>query len=231
MPTTPRGIWTPDSTDDYDLVVDLAATANSIDGALDNLSESSNVRVGTAAQRASFLASAPVGSLWQDTDGIRMIWRKDGSAWVPAVWSWGGSTSQMNTFSPPDGFRWHNTTTGTLFTRQSGTWFGGKIDLSPYLLSGWSGQVSARIQGQMVDISGTVTGVAVPSQAGVTNLAAGVPASIAPADDNRWGPTYTNGYIGGAVIRPDGTMSLANRTGGGWTSSNSPQFTISYSLF
>lgn len=34
MPTTPGGIWTPDDNDDWDLTVDLAATAVSIDDAI-----------------------------------------------------------------------------------------------------------------------------------------------------------------------------------------------------
>lgn len=34
MPTTPRGIWTPSDSDDWDLTVDLAAMAVSIDDAI-----------------------------------------------------------------------------------------------------------------------------------------------------------------------------------------------------
>lgn len=36
MPTTPRGIWTPSDSDDWDLTVDWAANAASIDTAITN---------------------------------------------------------------------------------------------------------------------------------------------------------------------------------------------------
>lgn len=39
MATTPRGIWTPDSVDDYNLVIDLQAMADSIDDDLQEISD------------------------------------------------------------------------------------------------------------------------------------------------------------------------------------------------
>lgn len=116
MPVSAKGIVTPDNGDGYDLVVDLAEMANSIDGLI------SAVR-GTAAQRTAATASSPSGTLWQDTDGIKMIWRKDGAAWVPAVWRWSGTTTQMNAFTQaPNGFAWYNTTDNNQYLRSGGAW-------------------------------------------------------------------------------------------------------------
>lgn len=120
MPTTAKGIWTPDNTDDYDLVVDWAANANSVDAAI---STYGNALKGTAAQRTAFTTTATNGMLWQDTDGIRMIWRKDGAVWVPAVWQWSGTTAQMNAFTAPtNGFRWQNTSDNLTYVRQGSSW-------------------------------------------------------------------------------------------------------------
>ena len=40
-------------------------------------------RKGTAAQRAAALANFTNGELWQDTDGTKLLYRKDGGVWVP----------------------------------------------------------------------------------------------------------------------------------------------------
>lgn len=103
--------------------------AGTIDNALDLYG---NALRGTASQRAAFLSTAVDGMLWQDTDGIRMIWRKDGALWVPAVWRWRGTTAQMNSFgaNAPDGFEWFNTTDNSEYVRLGGVWVGGKIPIS-----------------------------------------------------------------------------------------------------
>lgn len=95
--------------------------AGTIDNALDLYG---NALRGTASQRAAFLSTAVDGMLWQDTDGIRMIWRKDGALWVPAVWRWRGTTAQMNSFgaNAPDGFEWFSTTDNSEYVRSSGVW-------------------------------------------------------------------------------------------------------------
>lgn len=130
MPTTARGIWTPSDTDAVDFTTDLATMAGTIDNALDLYG---NALRGTASQRAAFLSTAIDGMLWQDTDGIRMIWRKDGALWVPAVWRWRGTTAQMNSFgaSAPDGFEWFSTTDNSEYVRLGGVWRGGKGTITP----------------------------------------------------------------------------------------------------
>lgn len=141
MPTTARGIWTPSDTDAVDFTTDLATMAGTIDNALDLYG---NALRGTASQRAAFLSTAVDGMLWQDTDGIRMIWRKDGALWVPAVWRWRGTTAQMNSFgaNAPDGFEWFSTTDNSDYVRLGGVWRGGG-----FLLTGPSTTSQSGISG------------------------------------------------------------------------------------
>lgn len=93
---------------------------------------------GTAVQRAVFLATASSGMLWQDTDGIKMIWRKDATAWVPAVWRWSGTSAQMGSFTQaPNGFEWFNTTDNCTYVRFGGAW----VNLQTHSISATSGAV------------------------------------------------------------------------------------------
>lgn len=129
MPTTARGIWTPSDTDAVDFTTHLATMAGTIDTAITNglntVGAGANAHKGTAAQRTAFLSTAVNGMLWQDTDGIKMIWRKDGAVWVPAVWRWSGTTAQMTAFTQaPNGFEWFNTTDNSDYVRLSGAWVG-----------------------------------------------------------------------------------------------------------
>lgn len=128
MPLTSNwNIWTPDDADNYDFIVDSAATAQTVDDALSDVALSANAFKGTVAERTAFTSTAVDGMLWQDTDDIKMIWRKDGAAWVPAVWRWSGTTAQMNSFgaNAPDGFEWFSTTDNVEYIRLGGAWFGG----------------------------------------------------------------------------------------------------------
>lgn len=142
--TSPDNIRTPDPGDPYNLVADLATLAGDVQTAL-NLRDQ-NVLKGTSAQRAVAESTAAEGMLWQDTDSIKMIWRKDGAAWVPAVWRWSGTTAQMNSFgaNAPDGFEWFNTTDNSEYARLGGLWNRATGELntripSPQALSGsWS---------------------------------------------------------------------------------------------
>lgn len=123
MPLTSNwNIWTPDDADNYDFIVDSAATAQTVDDALTAVASSANAFKGTVAQRTAFTSTAVDGMLWQDTDDIKMIWRKDGSAWAPAVWRWSGTTTQMNSFAAPNGFEWFNTTDNSDYVRLGGAW-------------------------------------------------------------------------------------------------------------
>lgn len=80
MPTTSLGVWTPGDTDDWDLTIDLAAMALSVDEAI---TMNASRIIGTDAQRLS--ASAPSlreGLQFYTTDTNRE-WFYDGSAWKP----------------------------------------------------------------------------------------------------------------------------------------------------
>lgn len=117
--TTPDNIRTPNSGDQYALVQDLGLLADTVQAAI---TKRGNLYVGTAAQRASF-TTATAGVNWQDTDGIGMIWRSTGAAWVPAVWRWSGSGAQMASFTvATNGFSWFNTTDNSEYIRKSGVW-------------------------------------------------------------------------------------------------------------
>lgn len=116
--TSPDNLRTPDPGDPYNLVPDLATLSGDVQTALNKRSVTS----GTVAQRTAFTLSATNGWLWQDTDDIKMIWRKDGAVWVPAVWRWSGTNTQMTGFAPPDGFEWFNTTDTAVYLRFNSAW-------------------------------------------------------------------------------------------------------------
>lgn len=69
--TSPDNIWTPDNSDEYDLTVDLAAMATSVQTALE---KRANSYKGTSAQRVAFQSSVRVGDLWQDTNGTQDLY-------------------------------------------------------------------------------------------------------------------------------------------------------------
>ena len=120
--TSPDNLRTPNPGDPYNLVADLATLANDTQVALNK--KVSNLLKGTTAERTAATGIATVGMLWQDTDGIKMIWRKDGAAWVPAVWRWSGTSSQRTGFTQaPDGFEWFDTSDNSEYIRRSGAWY------------------------------------------------------------------------------------------------------------
>lgn len=118
--TSPDNLRTPDPGDSYNLVPDLATLAGDVQAAL--ILRDNNALRGTVAQRAAAESSALEGMLWVDTDGIQMLWRRGPSTWVPAVWHWSGTTTQMNAFAAPNGFTWRNTTDNSDYVRLSGAW-------------------------------------------------------------------------------------------------------------
>lgn len=75
--TSPDNIRTPDPSDPYNLVPDLAQMAGDVQTAL---IQRANSYKGTSAQRTSFTAAAENGAIWQDTDAPYRIWRKQGGS-------------------------------------------------------------------------------------------------------------------------------------------------------
>lgn len=78
--TSPDNVWTPDDGDQYALVQDLGAMADSVQTAFNRRA---NMYVGTSAQRTAF-TTAPNGVHWQDTNGNQWEYVRLGGAW--RVW-------------------------------------------------------------------------------------------------------------------------------------------------
>lgn len=76
--TTPDNVRSPNPTDPYNLVADLAILASDVQTAL---TRRANLYVGTAAQRTAF-TTAPDGVHWQDTNSNRWEWVRTGGTWV-----------------------------------------------------------------------------------------------------------------------------------------------------
>lgn len=77
--TSPDNLWTPDAGDDYALVTDLAATADTVQDAITALRGNVRYIVGTNAAR---LASTPTeGTRWRTTDTDR-DWFYNGTSWL-----------------------------------------------------------------------------------------------------------------------------------------------------
>ena len=66
----------------------LDTSISDLNSVINNVSQSANLRAGTAAQRAAFTSSAPLGFVWQDTDGESDTWRKGTSGWELLVSSY-----------------------------------------------------------------------------------------------------------------------------------------------
>lgn len=142
--TSPDNLRTPNPGDPYNLVADLATFANDVQVALNK--KVSNLLTGTAAQRVAATGTATNGMLWQDTDGIKMIWRKDGASWVPAIWQWSGTTAQMDGFTQaPVGFEWLDTANQISYRKVAAGWvpFGGawtlNVDMGSTVISAPAG--------------------------------------------------------------------------------------------
>lgn len=121
MPTTTKGTWTPADNDDWDLTIDLAAMANSIDLWTTGRYEKSGATV------ASLGTGDYVGQLGYVTSpapGRAMRW--SGSAWVntPGAGSFSGNTSERTGYASiaSEGDRWYDTTLKLWFTYNGSSW-------------------------------------------------------------------------------------------------------------
>lgn len=76
--TTPDEIFYPDGNQPFTPVQSMGAMAASVQMALNRRG---NLYVGTAAQRAAF-TTAPEGVHWQDTDGAKSVYVRQGTSWV-----------------------------------------------------------------------------------------------------------------------------------------------------
>lgn len=103
--TSPDSLRTPDNSDAYNLVADLATLASDVQAAL---VARANTYKGTASARASF-TTAPNGTLWQDTDGNKGLYRKDTSAWATVVVEEYGTSTERGSITPYFGQMWTDT--------------------------------------------------------------------------------------------------------------------------
>lgn len=76
--TSPDNIYSPDSGNQYALVQDLGAMADSVQSAL---ATRGNSYRGTSAQRTAFTSQAPQGTLWSDTNGSQLVYVRKGTGW------------------------------------------------------------------------------------------------------------------------------------------------------
>lgn len=118
--TSPDSLRTPNNTDAYNLVADLATLASDTQAAL---VARANSYKGTGTQRAAF-TTAPNGTLWQDTDGNKGLYRKDTSGWFTVAIEEYGTSTERGTITPYFGQRWVDTD-GSKYTWKgdaSGNW-------------------------------------------------------------------------------------------------------------
>jgi hypothetical protein len=221
--TSPDNLRTPDPSDPYNLVPDLATLSGDVQTALNKRSITS----GTVAQRTTFTSTATAGWLWQDTDGIKMIWRKDGAVWVPAVWRWTGTNSEMTAFTQaPNGFEWYNTTNNREYLREGSAWVpafqdSGWLDLTNYLNSAYRGVLVGRRVNGLCEIR---------YQAGNVSIGTGSTAlGTLPDEFKPSAPPSSPGiaargaaYVPGnnaatAMLPSSGVLSAVNETGGSRT--------------
>ena len=81
MPTTPKGIWSPDDGDDWDLTIDLAAMAISTDAAIPGTDNVNQQFYGPAAGRTALTGVKP-GDTYQEADGSKIQWvQSTGGLW------------------------------------------------------------------------------------------------------------------------------------------------------
>lgn len=76
--TTPDNLRSPNPTDPYNLVADLAILASDTQAAL---VKRGNFYIGTSAQRIAF-TSAPDGTHWQDTNGVMREYVRVSGSWI-----------------------------------------------------------------------------------------------------------------------------------------------------
>ena len=142
--TSPDNLRTPNNTDAYNLVADLATLASDTQAAL---IARANAYKGTGTQRAAF-TTAPNGTLWQDTDGNKGLYRKDTSGWVTVVVEEYGTSTDRGAITPYFGQRWVDTNGSKYAWKGStaGSWrrASGRVAISAGVWDVTSGSTAAR---------------------------------------------------------------------------------------
>lgn len=84
MPTTPRGIWTPSDSDDFDIITDMAATAVSVDDAITAAMAGVPLParyIGTDAQRLAMTAPNLRNGIEFQTTDTNLVWQRSAGIW------------------------------------------------------------------------------------------------------------------------------------------------------
>lgn len=79
--TSPDNLFSPNPSDNYNLIADWATSMQSVQAAL---VKRGNMYVGTSTQRTAF-TTAPEGVHWQDTNGSKKEYVRQANAWVEWV--------------------------------------------------------------------------------------------------------------------------------------------------
>ena len=80
--TVPDGIWTPDDSTAYNLPVDLAAMADTVQSALNNVRTSGNQQFYGPASDIGAVTGMKRGDTYQESDGNFITWRYSGTNWI-----------------------------------------------------------------------------------------------------------------------------------------------------
>ena len=184
---TADGITTPDFSEPYDYVSQMATMATTIQSALEKRGNSYR---GTATQREAFRTTAPEGTLWSDTNGDKALYIKRGASWA-RIWpetdtGWVSS----NFLASQSGWRTHPDAPGVSRIRRVGDW----------VFISWV-------------VQRTGNAVSVPSSGNISNLTAAI---LKPEwRPSTWQPVGTGetGPVTGWVISSSGHIRL-NAVGG-----------------
>lgn len=135
--TSPDNLFSPNPSDNYNLIADWATSMQSVQAAL---VKRGNMYVGTSAQRTAF-TSAPEGVHWQDTNGTKYEYVRKSGVWAVSVPVVSGSRSGVSVPA--------NTVTSVDVTLPTGFFsVAPTVILSPRNPVGWSPQPNFRVLSQ-----------------------------------------------------------------------------------
>lgn len=154
MPTTPRGVWTPSDSDDWDLTVDWAANALSVDQAIDN--QTAKNAATAAARDLIFPTPTALSAIYRTDKG----WLERYYAAYNSSTNPGGATMGAGWY-PVEGILPHARATVVSTAIGGGTWISLALAATPVLKdmtwsSGSSSRIVATVPGRY-SVSGNAT--------------------------------------------------------------------------
>ena len=224
MPTTtPDDLVTPDLDNNYALVQDMAGLATKVQSAL---TRRANSYVGPGVDRVAFTDNAPDGTLWQDSDTQKILWRKDGGSWTPATGVITGTSTQRTNFpNPPQNVIWVDSNGDQqTWVRKGSAWKVWPLitkDTASNVLtlsSGWalasSSGATATVRGNVAMVSlyvkrtgGTITS---PASGNIVNQQIGTLAADLRPAINVGGSFSSFGRLASSYLQTNGSVWLTN---------------------